>query len=536
MNERASVAVAVAVGVSLFGASAFAQENAVGAAREVVGGAHAAAAVASDAVSRATLVAEATTAVPPDESAEPADVADVAPDIPTEELSDEEAEMFGESAPPLVSDAAAPESGTTPTGPSELDAPLLSNTTIDERLTDADRALAIGAYGNFRFQYAALDEGAPEGFRFSSPSLADLYADGRPNDRVRLYARGRLNTDLSLPVATSEEANDAPFSVADRPRVFAALDQLWLKFDVARVVFMTVGKQRIKWGTGRFWNPTDFLNQDRLDPLSVAVFDERLGVSLVKAHVPLETLGWNFYAVASLDEASSPETIGGAFRAEFLYDLTEVSLSTAVRKNNPLRLGADISTALWLFDLRLEAAVFHNDRRPFFEGEFALPSTFPSQISRKDDWIPQVVGGAEITIQLNDEDTTTLGAEYFFNDMGYDDEGLYPWLAANGAFTPFYLGRHYGGVYGLLAGPGSWNDSSFVLSALGNISDRSFIARFDFGQTILTELRFNAFLNWHFGQGEFKYRFQLPPSPLVPEGLVLVPPLFETGVGFQLSL
>ena len=417
----------------------------------------------------------------------------------------------------------------------------MSDASIAERLAVEDESLALGAYAYFRLQYAAQEEGDPETFPLTSPSFFDLFVDGRPNDRLRVYARGRLTTDFTRPKTTTEEMEEetvvsAAQGMPEQERVSVALDQLWLKFDVARAAFVTLGKQRVRWGTGRFWNPTDFLNQTRLDPLSVAVYDERLGVSLLKIHVPFESLGSNLYAVASLDEAHDPESVGGALRAEFLYGLTEVALSTSIRKNNPLRLGADLSTGVWLFDVRLEAALFHNDRRAFYEDAFELPATFPTPYSREDDWIPQVVAGTDISIQYSDEDTLTLGAEYFFNDLGYDDEAIYPWLAANGAFTPFYLGRHYGALYGVLPAPGTWDDSMFTVSLLGNISDASYIGRFDFSQTILTELRFNAFVNGHFGSGEFKYGYELPPNSFAPSGFSIIPPLFEVGVGLSLNL
>ena len=71
------------------------------------------------------------------------------------------------------------------------------------------------------------------------------------------------------------------------------------KLDVYRTLFITVGQQPIRWGEGRFWNPTDLLNQQARDPL--AIFDERLGVGLVKLHLPIEALAWNLYAVANLE-------------------------------------------------------------------------------------------------------------------------------------------------------------------------------------------------------------------------------------------
>ena len=57
------------------------------------------------------------------------------------------------------------------------------------------------------------------------------------------------------------------------------LDQAWLRFDLGRTLFITAGKQHVKWGTSRFWNPTDFLQRKR-NPLEP--FDVRTGVNMVK--------------------------------------------------------------------------------------------------------------------------------------------------------------------------------------------------------------------------------------------------------------
>ena len=63
------------------------------------------------------------------------------------------------------------------------------------------------------------------------------------------------------------------------------LCQMWLRFDIARTVCVTVGKQHSRWGTARFWTPTDFLHIRRRNPLDV--FDARTGTgALLKLHLP----------------------------------------------------------------------------------------------------------------------------------------------------------------------------------------------------------------------------------------------------------
>src|SRR5690606_19660923 len=126
-----------------------------------------------------------------------------------------------------------------------------------------------------------------------------LYLDARPNDDLRFFARARVTHRFAAPAAATPLARLG----GTPPETEGALDQLWLKFDVDDVLFVTAGRQPIKWGAGRFWNPTDVLNRARRDP--IAVFDERLGVSLVKIHLPLEASGWNFYAIGDFEDAST---------------------------------------------------------------------------------------------------------------------------------------------------------------------------------------------------------------------------------------
>lgn len=423
--------------------------------------------------------------------------------------------------------------------PRELE--LVDVDDLEGRLLQADDPLTLGGRMYLRLDYNVFDEGGPEEQPLSSPNLVDLFLDVRPNDRLRAFVQGRLRYTPTLSDCdpTAEDCGLSTFAAfGNQRRTDVALDQLWVNFDVGRTVFVTAGRQRIKWGTGRFWNPTDFLNQQTLDPL--AIFDERPGSDLVKAHLPIESLGWNLYAVANLDGATSPEEVGGAARAEVLLGTTELALSAGARKDTPLRLGADVSTAIWLFDVRVEGAVSHDVKAAFYEGDFDLGSgTFPTQVDRSDDWIAQVVAGTEVEIGYSDTDSFFLGAEYFFNDAGYENADLYPWLLANGAFNFFYVGRHYAAAYALLPSPGDWNDWTFTVSGLSNLSDRSVLARGDIRVQALTYLSVNTYASVHTGErGEFRLGFDLPAVPLpgLEEGISVPTQVVDVGVGLTLRL
>jgi hypothetical protein len=383
-----------------------------------------------------------------------------------------------------------------------------------------------------RAEHNIQDDTAAGESPFQTPTLLDVYLDARPNDRVRGYVRGRLRHDFTI-----EEGSVDQFG-QELARSQVLLDQLWLKFDILRTVYVTFGKQPVRWGSGRFWNPTDFLNRQKIDPL--ALFDERNGVSLVRFHLPIESLNWNLYAVANLDGADVPDEIGGAFRAEMLFGQTEIALTYANRKNNPHQLGFDISSGLWLFDVRAELAALKGLETPFYRGPLDPAGLqFPVEYTRTDQWILQGTGAVELTARYSDQDTVTFGVEYFYNDAGYHNADKYPWLALNGAYTPLYLGRHYLGAYVYLPRPGLWNDTSFTVSGLGNLSDRSFLTRFDYQVRVLTYLDVNIYVSYHFGEvGELNYGYTLEPLPFegLEDGFVIDQPVVDIGVALRIAI
>jgi hypothetical protein len=263
------------------------------------------------------------------------------------------------------------------------------------------------------------------------------------------------------------------------------------------------------------------------------VLDLRTGVDLVKVHVPFEAAGANVYGLANFTDAAAADQIGGALRAELAFGQTEVTASAAARKDRAVQLGADVSSGLGPFDLRAELAVQHGAPGPFFEGDFDPDAlVFPTAVDRSDEWLVQLVVGAEVAIKVNAEDSVSFGAEWFHNELGYDDATLYPWLFANGAYTPLYVGRDYAGAYVAVLGPGDWDDQTFLVSGIANLSDRSVITRADWRGTLLTWLEPTVFVQYHFGEnGELHYGLTLPANPYLPDGLAIPSPAVDVGLG-----
>lgn len=466
--------------------------------------------------------------------------------------SSREADMFGESAEPtktgtITTATTAQEkekSHVAPMPPAAGGDPfgeVQSDHDIDSKLGLHNNILDIGAFLYLRADYTYVEK--TKGYRapFSSTNLLDVYLDGRPSDRVRAFIQSRLYYN-----PTNRGRTAGPDTFFQEPKELEPLlDQFWLKFDVERSLFVTLGRQRIKWGSGRAWNPTDFLNDVR-NPLDI--FDARIGQDLIKLHYPVESLGWNFYALGTFSGSDSLEKVGGAIRGEFVVGPTELALSGAVRKDRPIRFGADLSAAIGPFDVHSELGLQTRNPGPFYEGEFSFENfgLGVSEVSRRDEVIAQWVSGAELAVRYGDQDSVYIGGEYFYNNAGYDNSNLYPYLLIRGGYAPFYLGRHYASLSVALPSPGDWNDTTFSLVGIANISDRSGVVRLDYTTLLLSYLRFNAFAQVHGGDrgDEFKLGFDVPAIPFPVEGVPaellngfsVLAPQFTVGVGLTVEI
>ncbi|MBU8895017.1 hypothetical protein KRR26_05350 [Corallococcus sp. M34] len=395
----------------------------------------------------------------------------------------------------------------------------------------------------------------------TAPTLVDGYFDARPTERLRGMVVGRLSYDPTRPsgavdaTATGGSSLSLAGVAAANPRVL--LDQAWLRFDIERTVFLTVGKQHVKWGTGTIWNPTDFLSPQRRDPL--AFVDLRTGASMIKVHVPWESKGWNFYGIAMLDNAGPADSlgkIGGALRAEAVFGPAEVGVSAVAQKGRKTRLGIDVSSAVGPIDMYGELALKRGSDVPVYKlpdgvsvhdvlssGNLGLiTEDTPTGLT------PQATLGANHTFAYSENDTAVVGVEYFYNSTGYTTREAYPYLLFVNQFDPFYAARHYAALYLLLAQPGSLDKTTFNLFTLGNLSDRSFTTRLNVVHRALSYLTVEAYGSVYYGQkgGTFRLAMDLPEirrlNPETQQSEVIlkqtsVPaPTFDLGVGLRINI
>ncbi len=486
---------------------------------------------------------------------------------PEETPRPEESQLFG--APPAAQAAPPP-------------APVFTR--------EKEDPLRLGGQLYLRATTAWAESQPARDWTLSSPNLLDVYLDVRPNDRVRGFALGRMSYDPTIgpgtlgPLRIEGAGSGVLAGVRAPANPQAVLDQLWVNFDLGRALFVTAGRQHAKWGVGRFWNPTDYLHPVRRDPL--AVYDVRTGTTLVKLHLPWEARAWNLYGVGVLEDVAGDTLrrpdgtvdganrlgrIGAGGRAEVVLGTVELGADALVQDGHRPRFGVDVSAGVWDVDVYAEAALRTSVDTPRWRAIPDAPPTLPLLLRYErrdpDGFLPQVTVGANYSVKYSDEDAVTFGAEYFYDRSGYDSAAIYPALLGvavlsqiqnftlpdgsappnplfgeKNPFTPFYLGRHYAGAYVSLPSPGGWNHTSFALSALGNLSDKSFVVRLDHSLLALTYLRVETFVAGHAGAkgGEFRLAFDVSPEPAFAGGpafgLFVPAPVLEAGIAVRVSL
>ncbi len=460
------------------------------------------------------------------------------PVAPPSPVRQDEAAMFEEEGDGGTSVAPTADGGT-----SSFDAEQFSGTESKSKFDTNDVVsdpIRIGGNLLMTAQLFAREGVAFADESISAPFILDAFLDSRPTDRLRAFALARLQFDPTRPTSapapstTTSTAGSGTVGLtgsgATNPNV--QLDQLWLRFDIARKVYLTVGRQKIRWGTARVWFPTDYLNSRPRDPLNP--FDARLGVNMVKVHVPVESKGWNFYGYGLLDNIApgasglTVERLAGALRAEFVFGKTEIGLGGIWQKGRRPRYAVDFSSAVGPLDIYGEVAI---RQAPDFL-KYNIPDdvtleNFVSNVSRVTAYRPQGVTaqtslGVSYQFNYTDEAFGIVSAEYFFNPLGYKSPAEYLVQTFLPQFTgaaldplqqtSLYGGQHSLALTAVAPNVGGLTWVTLSLANILNFSDPSGLVRFDAIFRVLTQLNVQAFASVFYGQTSGEIRFKLPES------------------------
>lgn len=396
--------------------------------------------------------------------------------------------------------------------PDETRAPRLADPVQPEVLT----------LGGFYFQRAdmvvsrrATDDATAAQPYF--PGLVDVYLDFRPQDEIRAYVVGRLVYDPLDPAFSTPKTS---------------LDKLWVYFGLFDSIYVTAGRQHVKWGSSRIWNTTDFLRSPNPDPLGV--FDLRQGVDMVKVNVPFESLRANLwaYATATLEDTGVTGALpraryGGAVRGDIAFGTSELIASASFLERRRPRYGLDYSLGIGRLDLNAEVAFVRDSDTRLWR---ATPEGFVERTVTGTQ--VQASAGVAAELRMGDLYRTVLRAEGFYNQLGDDDRRLLTWVQSTGDYRALYFGRTYG-LGQITVTRRSIYEPSWTLTVLGNLGDPSFLGRLDFG-FVRNNVNVAAFVEAPFGARGGEFRFQ--PDPTVAELPATDLGMFRAGMSLRLRL
>jgi hypothetical protein len=306
--------------------------------------------------------------------------------------------------------------------------------------------------------------------QLSNPNTLWIYLDARLRHGIRAYVKARgVVEGTGTPAANEEIGSQAiPASNSD-------VEEMKLFFNASGKAFFTLGKQQVRWGSGKFWNPTDVLNATPRDFLYSD--DRRSGVSLLKTHVPYGAA--NFYLVQSFRGATRTSELGHAARVEIPILISELALTAAKLPQQSGVFGADLSAGLGDFDVHGELAWSDAAGRP----------------SGHTSW----VAGASYELPYLDNDVLGFTLEYFRNADGVTSTAAYLPALATGAYVPFRLARDYALFMIYAPTPGNWNHTSLSLFNVFNLTDGSWLTKLSVGFTLMQDLALDMGVSGHFG-------------------------------------
>ncbi|MFH1542084.1 MAG: hypothetical protein ABIE84_03220 [bacterium] len=186
-------------------------------------------------------------------------------------------------------------------------------------------------------------------------------------------------------------------------------DQVYIKA-YSKTGNITIGKQRIAWGTGYIWNPTDVANPQTL---SFAVREEdETNVQALRAELPLDELsGIDAFVLTDSDWRSARKGV----RLKTNVNSFDFSVSHVDFGDGGFQLGCDSAGELFGFGVRHELAMISEVRtNVYIRSVWGVDNTLP--------------------------DGFYVNAEYYFNGQGGKKKEDYDWATSIRGMDYLYLG------------------------------------------------------------------------------------------------
>ncbi len=395
------------------------------------------------------------------------------------------------------------------------------------------QSLALGGFINARYGYLMdrdwlLDDGGSFDDNSLFPRVQGYFTlDARLLRGMKGFAAVSLNY---YPNGTTvEHAYTDPAAVPPVKKTYTEevtttyrVDELFVDFNLGRVVYFRAGKQVLKWGVGTLWSPTDLINVDKKNILDSSQVRE--GASGLKMHIPFGTRA-NIYSFVKTNNADNLDGLALANKFELLLGKTEVSLSALLNGAAVPVYGCDFTSRVFTIDIHGEASASYGDPAPKMRNVSftvlvppAVPSptmvATPDEYRRRGEWVYRASAGLGRGFDVLDvHERVRLDAEFFYNGSGYRDrmfnrgQAASAYFAQEGYYEPNYYGVYYAGLFCTVSQVFT-QDLSLALNYIANLTDGSSVVSGMLSYTLTYNFTLGLMVNGFLGKGNREYTAQ----------------------------
>jgi hypothetical protein len=233
------------------------------------------------------------------------------------------------------------------------------------------------------------------------------YADLRQSDLVRLYAAGSFNYDPSSYLST-KAYDSGTFS----------LDELFVDTQINEKVFFRLGKQRISWGVGYWYKPSDVLSLSAIDPDDPTAARE--GPFAFKIDMPMKLNHLMVYMVPPVSGLADSSSMAAKY--DLVVNGWELSFAGYGRADLEARPRAifTFTGAIGAFDVYGENVLLYGSDRTYVRESSTTPGTYETY-SVEDAPFFQSTLGLKYSVSKSSGFSFSAHLQGYYNGTGYAD-------------------------------------------------------------------------------------------------------------------
>lgn len=287
-----------------------------------------------------------------------------------------------------------------------------------------------------KYQFAGITGGvsAGTGSLLGAVQLSGLSGTVMPDESTQFGAK--IDATISPAGATGVESSAfADLRLSEYKRFHASgsfayatqtvtdpifyLDEIFVDASIGRKLFFRLGKQRIRWGVGTWFQPSDVLSLAAIDPDDPDA--EREGPFAFKTDYPFGLNHATLYLVPPV--SGEPSQFAGAARADVVAGGWEISLAAFARSDIETARPRGMlmfSGALGAFDLYGEGVAAYGADRLFVRASGSSFETF----RKRAEAIFQATLGAKYSWSDRNGLSLNLHGQGYYNGTGYADPSI----------------------------------------------------------------------------------------------------------------